>query len=82
MVPGIACACYGQSLSLGVKGGVRLTDDLSSSAASEPKRYVAGRVNAGPRLGKRVDRELESQPVLTARLVRDSLGETYTRIYA
>lgn len=41
----LACqACLGQSISLGVKAGGRLTDDLSSrsSATSESKRYTAG----------------------------------------
>ena len=37
-----ACACYGQSLLLGVKGGVRITDDVTGNATSESKRYVAG----------------------------------------
>ncbi|MGA2184215.1 MAG: hypothetical protein ABSH47_14425 [Bryobacteraceae bacterium] len=37
-----ACACYGQSLLLGVKGGVRITDDITGNATSESKRYVAG----------------------------------------
>ena len=37
-----ACACYGQSFSLGVVGGGRLTDDLSGNVPSESKRYVVG----------------------------------------
>ena len=37
-----ACGCYGQSLLLGVKGGVRLTDDITGNATSESKRYVVG----------------------------------------
>ena len=37
-----ACACYGQSLLLGVKGGVRLTDDITGDATSESKRYAVG----------------------------------------
>ncbi len=37
-------ACLGQSLSLGVKAGGRLTDDMSSigAATSESKRYIVG----------------------------------------
>jgi hypothetical protein len=38
----IACACYGQSLTLGVVGGVRLTDDIAGNATSESKRYALG----------------------------------------
>jgi len=37
-----ACACYGQSVSVGVAGGVRLTDDISGNVPSESKRYVVG----------------------------------------
>ena len=36
------CACFGQSLTLGVVGGARLTDDLSGNATSESKRYAIG----------------------------------------
>jgi hypothetical protein len=36
------CACYGQSLTLGVVGGGRLTDDLTGNATSESKRYAVG----------------------------------------
>src|ERR1700687_3368158 len=34
--------CFGQSFSVGVKGGIRATDDLSGDATSESKRYVVG----------------------------------------
>ena len=38
-----AAPAFGQRLALGVKGGVRATDDfLSGSATSESKRYVVG----------------------------------------
>jgi len=36
------CACYSQSLSLGVAGGGRLTDDIAGNATSESKRYLVG----------------------------------------
>jgi len=36
------CACAGQSLSLGVTGGGRPTDDVTSSATPESRRYVVG----------------------------------------
>jgi Outer membrane protein beta-barrel domain len=36
------CACVGQSLSVGVTGGVRPTDDVTSSATPESRRYVVG----------------------------------------
>jgi len=36
------CACYGQSLTLGVVGGGRLTDDIAGNATSESKRYAVG----------------------------------------
>src|SRR5438105_4608052 len=35
-------ALFGQSLSIGVKGGVRATDDFQYAATSESKRYVVG----------------------------------------
>lgn len=36
-------SCFAQSVSIGVKGGVRATDDLTGfSATSESKRYVVG----------------------------------------
>src|SRR5437016_4582786 len=35
-------ALFGQSLSFGVKGGVRATDDFQYSATSESRRYVVG----------------------------------------
>ncbi len=34
--------CCGQSLSIGVKGGFRATDDIADAATSESKRYIAG----------------------------------------
>lgn len=34
--------CFGQSLSIGVKGGVRTTDDITGDATSESKRYTVG----------------------------------------
>ena len=38
-----ACACFGQSLSVGAIGGVRGTDDLTGAGAtSVSKRYVVG----------------------------------------
>ncbi|HTP89489.1 MAG TPA: outer membrane beta-barrel protein [Bryobacteraceae bacterium] len=37
-----ACPCFCQSLLLGVKGGARLTDDITGSATSESKRYIIG----------------------------------------
>jgi hypothetical protein len=37
------CVCFGQSISIGVVGGVRATDDLSGGlATSVSKRYVVG----------------------------------------
>jgi hypothetical protein len=36
------CACAGQSLFIGVVGGGRATDDVTSSATPESRRYVAG----------------------------------------
>jgi hypothetical protein len=41
----ITVSCFGQSFDIGVKGGVRATDDLSSnglSATSESKRFAVG----------------------------------------
>ena len=35
-------ALFGQSLSIGVKGGVRASDDFQCAATSESRRYVAG----------------------------------------
>jgi hypothetical protein len=35
-------ALFGQSLSAGVKGGVRATDDFQNAATSESRRYVVG----------------------------------------
>jgi len=37
-----ACACYGQSLTLGVVGGGRLTDDIAGNATSDSRRYILG----------------------------------------
>jgi len=37
-----ACAGLGQSLTVGVVGGARLTDDLTGNATSESKRYAIG----------------------------------------
>ena len=34
--------CSGQSLSIGVKGGVRANDDITGDATSESKRYTVG----------------------------------------
>lgn len=45
MVAGIltSCACFGQTISVGVLGGVRATDDLTGGGAtSVSKRYVVG----------------------------------------
>lgn len=42
---GTCCLCFGQSISVGVKGGVRATGDIGSnnlSAISESKRYIVG----------------------------------------
>jgi hypothetical protein len=38
------CCCIGQSLSIGVKGGLRTTDDISGAGieSSESRRYVVG----------------------------------------
>lgn len=36
------CICSAQSVSLGVVGGVRGTDDITNAATSESKRYIAG----------------------------------------
>lgn len=36
------CACAGQSVSIGVTGGVRPTDDVSSYVIPESRRYVIG----------------------------------------
>ena len=36
------CACVGQSLSIGVTGGGRPTDDVASVATPESRRYVVG----------------------------------------
>jgi hypothetical protein len=36
------CACAGQSLFIGVTGGGRPTDDVTSSATPESRRYAAG----------------------------------------
>jgi hypothetical protein len=36
------CACAGQSLSIGITGGGRPTDDVTSSATPESRRYVVG----------------------------------------
>jgi hypothetical protein len=36
------CACAGQSLSIGVTGGGRPTDDVTSSATPESRRYIVG----------------------------------------
>lgn len=36
------CACEAQSLTIGVAGGGRATDDVSGSAIPESKRYVVG----------------------------------------
>jgi len=38
----ICCTCAGQSISIGVAGGGRLTDDVTSTATNESKRYVVG----------------------------------------
>jgi hypothetical protein len=41
-----SCACLAQPVTIGVKGGIRATDDISSNGlfatASESKRYVVG----------------------------------------
>ena len=37
-----ASTCAAQRLSVGVKGGLRLTDDIEGAAVSESKRYVVG----------------------------------------
>ena len=34
--------CIGQSLVIGLKGGVRATDDVTGDATTESKRYIAG----------------------------------------
>jgi len=52
------CACNGQSFSLGVVGGVRLTDDMTGNTTSESKRYTLGPmidVGLPHRLGIEVD---------------------------
>ena len=36
------CLCFGQSLSVGVIGGVHGTDDITGAATSESKRYIVG----------------------------------------
>jgi hypothetical protein len=36
------CTCFGQSLIVGVAGGGRPTDDVTSSATPESRRYVIG----------------------------------------
>jgi hypothetical protein len=36
------CICVAQSVSIGVRGGARVTADLSGDALSESKRYLAG----------------------------------------
>jgi hypothetical protein len=36
------CLCFGQSFSIGVKGGVRGTNDISGDATTESKRYIVG----------------------------------------
>jgi hypothetical protein len=36
------CLCFGQSFSIGAKGGVRATDDITGAATSESKRYIIG----------------------------------------
>lgn len=38
----IGTLCYGQSLEIGLKGGGRVTDDITSWATSESKRYIVG----------------------------------------
>ena len=37
-----ACACYGQSLLLGVTGGARLTGDIAGNATTESKKCLLG----------------------------------------
>jgi len=51
-----ACACVGQSLTLGVVGGGRLTDDFTGAGTPESKRYVFGpAVEIGLPLGLSVE---------------------------
>jgi len=71
--------CLGQSVSIGVKAGGRLTDDMSSigSATSESKRYIVGpMVEFGLPAGRQLGRLLEdltekvmSEPALNDRAI-------------
>jgi hypothetical protein len=36
------CLCAGQSIAIGMIGGVRATDDVTGAATSESKRYIVG----------------------------------------
>lgn len=50
------CACVGQSVSIGVVGGGRLTDDVTSGATPESRRYIIGpTVEVGLSLGFAVE---------------------------
>src|SRR5581483_7012188 len=37
-----SCMCVAQSVSFGVRGGARATDDITGQATSESKRYIVG----------------------------------------
>jgi hypothetical protein len=51
-----SCFCFGQTVSIGVKGGIRATDDITGDSATESKRYIVGpMIDVGLPLGFAVE---------------------------